>query len=170
MLLGTGKAGSKASCIILLLIDETSKTSVFTLVVLDLDFEVLSLLGELLSKSLEFEELQMLARITLTLDETELTCCFQLSSSSTRKLFLLVTLPSSVSIRPLRLIKSCQASRASLEYWLRSRTISFKCLMDTLVMRGFLTAPPKTAFMPVLRPCRETSISKRGTYNPPWGI
>jgi hypothetical protein len=81
-----------------------------------------------------------------------LTCCFQVSSSSTKKLLRLVTLDNSVSMRPLRLMKSCQASIASREYWLRSLTISLRCLIETLVMRGFLTEPPKMAFMPVLRP------------------
>ena len=57
LLLGARKAGSEASCIILLLVDETSKTSVLTLVILDLDLEILSLFGELLCKCLEFEEL-----------------------------------------------------------------------------------------------------------------
>ena len=57
LLLSSRKARSEAGRIILLLINETSKTSVFTLVVLNLDLKVLSLLGKLLGESLEFEEL-----------------------------------------------------------------------------------------------------------------
>lgn len=127
--------------------------AILTLVGLDLDLEVLSLFGELLGKGLEFEELFTLSDgPALSRCCGMLTCCFQLSSSSTRKLFLLVTLDKSISIRPLRLMKSCQASMASLEYWFRSRTISLRCLIETLVINGFFTAPPNTALMPVLRP------------------
>ena len=57
MLLGARKAGGKASRIVLLLVDEASKTSVLALVILNLDLEILSLLRELLCKCLEFEEL-----------------------------------------------------------------------------------------------------------------
>jgi hypothetical protein len=57
LLLGAGKASSKASGIILLLVNEASEASVLTLVVLDLNLEVLSLFGKLLSEGLEFEEL-----------------------------------------------------------------------------------------------------------------
>ena len=56
-------------------------------------------------------------------------------------------------MRPLRLMKSCQASSASREYWFRSRTISLRWRIDTLVISGFFTVPPKTAFSPVFRPC-----------------
>lgn len=93
----------------------------------------------------------------ITFSDAEHTCCFQLSSSSTKKLFLLDTLPSSVSMRPLRLMKSCHASRASLEYWFRSLTISLRCLIETFVIRGFLTVPPNTALMPVFLPCAKVS-------------
>jgi hypothetical protein len=57
LLLRTREASREASCIILLLIDETSETSVLTLVVLNFDLEFLSLFGELLGERLEFEEL-----------------------------------------------------------------------------------------------------------------
>ncbi len=62
LLLGAREAGSQASCIILLLIDETSETSVLTLVILNLDLEILGLLCELLRERLEFEELGSLAK------------------------------------------------------------------------------------------------------------
>lgn len=65
MLLGARKAGGQASCIILLLVDETSKTSVLTLVILNLDLEILSLLCELLRERLEFEELGSSVKTTL---------------------------------------------------------------------------------------------------------
>ena len=94
---------------------------------LDLDFELLCLFGELFGESLELEELPMPSIHSRKSFAKEIvTCCFQLSSSSTRKLFLFVTLLSSPSILPFRLIKSCHASIASLEYWLRSRTISLR--------------------------------------------
>jgi hypothetical protein len=57
LLLRSREAGGKASGIILLLVNETSETPVLTLVVLNLDLEILGLFGELLRKSLEFEEL-----------------------------------------------------------------------------------------------------------------
>jgi hypothetical protein len=116
LLLSSRETCGKTSCIILLLVDETSETSVLALVVLNLDLEVLSLLCKLFGESLEFQELEMSAHKSSREYDERHTCCFQLSSSSTRKLFLFVTLPSSVSIRPLRLMKSCQASSASLEY------------------------------------------------------
>ena len=116
LLLSSREAGGEASCIVLLLVNETSKASIFTLVVLNLDLEVLSLFGELFGEGLELKELHVVSKLKLIKNKIKHTCCFQLSSSSTRKLFLLVTLPSSVSMRPLRLMKSCQASRASLEY------------------------------------------------------
>lgn len=58
LLFGTRKAKSKASDIVFLLVDETGETAVLALVAFDLDFEFGSLLSELLSKCLEFEELQ----------------------------------------------------------------------------------------------------------------
>ena len=57
MLLGAREASSKTSRIILLLVNETSKASVLALVVLDLDLEILGLLGELFGERLELEEL-----------------------------------------------------------------------------------------------------------------
>ena len=49
LLLSAGQTDRKASVIILLLVNETCKASVLTLVALDLDFEIRCLLGELLS-------------------------------------------------------------------------------------------------------------------------
>ena len=57
LLLGTSKTNRQTSVVILLLVNEASETAVLTLVVLNLDLEVLSLLGECLSERLEFEEL-----------------------------------------------------------------------------------------------------------------
>ena len=57
LLLSSREASSDTRSIVLLLVNETRETSVFTLVVLNLDFEILSLFGKLLSESLEFEEL-----------------------------------------------------------------------------------------------------------------
>ena len=137
-----------------MLIDEGRETSVLPFVGLDLDLELLGFFRELLREGLEFEELgDVSKRWTERPVGRQRTCCFQLSSSSTKKLLRLVTLDNSVSILPLRLIKSCHASIASREYWLRSRTISFRCLIETLVINGFFAVPLKTAFTPLLRPC-----------------
>lgn len=107
----------EASSIVLLLLDEGCEAAVLAFVSLDSDFELLCLFGKLFRESLEFEELPMASvHSRKFLCNVTRTCCFQLSSSSTRKLFLLVTLLSSPSILPLRLIKSCHASIASLEY------------------------------------------------------
>ena len=107
----------KASGVVFMLLDEGREAAIFAFVSLDLDLELLCLLSELFGESLEFEELPMLSIYSrVTMCKVIGTCCFQLSSSSTRKLFLLVTLVSSPSILPLRLIKSCHASMASLEY------------------------------------------------------
>jgi hypothetical protein len=57
LLLSAREAGSEASSIVLLLVNETSETSVLTLVVLNLNLKILSLFGKLLSERLEFEEL-----------------------------------------------------------------------------------------------------------------
>jgi hypothetical protein len=57
LLLSSREASSDTRSIVLLLVNETRETSVFTLVVLNLDFEILSLFSKLLSESLEFEEL-----------------------------------------------------------------------------------------------------------------
>jgi len=57
LLLSPRETSSKTSSVILLLINETSEASVLTLVILDLDLEVLGFFGELFSESLEFEEL-----------------------------------------------------------------------------------------------------------------
>jgi len=61
LLLGSGETSGETSCIVFLLIDETSETSVLTLVILDLDLEILRLFGELLSESLKFEELDIIS-------------------------------------------------------------------------------------------------------------
>src|SRR4051794_40229615 len=57
LLLGTGKAHSKPSRIVLLLVNESCKTAVLTLVILNLNLEFLSLFRKLLRKCLEFKEL-----------------------------------------------------------------------------------------------------------------
>src|SRR5690625_1720207 len=57
LLLGAGEADGEAGVVVLLLVDETRETTVLPLVVLNLDLEVLRLLGELLGKGLELEEL-----------------------------------------------------------------------------------------------------------------
>ena len=57
LLLSAREASGETSSIVLLLVDETSETSVLTLVVLNLDLEILGLFGELLGKRLEFEKL-----------------------------------------------------------------------------------------------------------------
>ena len=116
LLLCTVETLGETSGIVFLLLDERCEAAILAFVTLDLDFELLSLFGELFSESLELEELPMLLIYCRQSFKDNRTCCFQLSSSSTRKLFLLVTLVSSPSILPLRLIKSCHASMASLEY------------------------------------------------------
>ena len=55
------KADSEACSVVLLLLDERREAAVLTFMVFDLDFEVLSLFGELLGKRLEFEELDSLS-------------------------------------------------------------------------------------------------------------
>lgn len=57
LLLSAGQTSAETSSIILLLVDKARETSVFALVGLDLDLEVLRLFGELFSECLEFEEL-----------------------------------------------------------------------------------------------------------------
>jgi len=57
LLLSAGQTESETSDIILLLVNETSEATVLALVVLNLDLELGGLLGELLSKGLELEEL-----------------------------------------------------------------------------------------------------------------
>ena len=63
LLLGPREASGKTGCIVLLLVDETSETSVLTLVILNLDLEVLRLFGKLFGKSLELEELQIVSKL-----------------------------------------------------------------------------------------------------------
>lgn len=58
LLFSSRKANGKTSTVILLLLNEGSETTSFTLVVLNLNLEVLSLLGKLLGESLELEELR----------------------------------------------------------------------------------------------------------------
>ena len=87
-----------------MLVDEGAKPAVLAFVGLNLDFKLLSFFCELLSECLELEKLaRSLVRTKIEINP-RLTCCFQLSNSSTKKLFLLLTLVSSVSIRPLRLM------------------------------------------------------------------
>lgn len=57
LLLCARKTEGETSSIVLLLINEATKSAVFTLVVLNFDFELRGFLRELLSKRLEFEEL-----------------------------------------------------------------------------------------------------------------
>lgn len=57
LFLSTSEANSEACSIIFMLIDESSKTTILTLVILNLNFELLRLLGKLLGECLEFEEL-----------------------------------------------------------------------------------------------------------------
>jgi hypothetical protein len=57
LLLGTRQADGKSCGIILLLVNKAGKAAVLAFVVLDLDLEILGLLGELLSESLKLEEL-----------------------------------------------------------------------------------------------------------------
>jgi hypothetical protein len=57
LLLSARKTEGEAGSIILLLVDETTETSVLTLMTFDLDLEFRGLFRELLSKRLEFEEL-----------------------------------------------------------------------------------------------------------------
>jgi hypothetical protein len=57
LLLGASKTNRYASGIVLLLVDEATKAAVLTLVVLDLNLEVLRFLGKLLGEGLELEEL-----------------------------------------------------------------------------------------------------------------
>lgn len=68
LLFGSRKAGGETISVILLLVDETRETSVLTLVVLNLDLEILGLFGELLSESLEFEELKRLVNDSHLID------------------------------------------------------------------------------------------------------
>lgn len=57
LLLCAGEADREASIVILLLVNKTTEAAVLALVVLDLDLEILRLLGEGLGEGLEFEEL-----------------------------------------------------------------------------------------------------------------
>src|ERR1700761_5879179 len=54
LLLGSRETSSKACGIVLLLIDKVCKPAILALVSIDLDLEILSFLGKLLGKSLEF--------------------------------------------------------------------------------------------------------------------
>ncbi len=63
LLLGARETSSKARCFILLLIDESSEATVLAFVILNLDLEILSFFGELLSESLEFEKLSEVSEI-----------------------------------------------------------------------------------------------------------
>lgn len=86
------------------LLDELGKTVIFLLVLLNFGLEVRGLLGELRGKGLEFLKLSGVLGGRGQEDGGRRTCCFQLSTSSRRKLFLLLTFCTSVSMRPFRLI------------------------------------------------------------------
>ncbi len=58
MFLRARQTNSEASGVVLLLIDENRKPAILSLVVFDLDLEILGLLCKLLGKGLEFEELR----------------------------------------------------------------------------------------------------------------
>jgi len=57
LLLSAGETDGQACGVVLLLVDKGPKTAVLALVILNLDLEILRLLGELLGKDLELEEL-----------------------------------------------------------------------------------------------------------------
>ena len=57
LLLCTVEADSEASRVVLLLLDKRSETAILAFVGLNLDLELLGLLGKLLCESLELEEL-----------------------------------------------------------------------------------------------------------------
>ena len=63
LLLSARQTERETSNVILLLVDEGRETAVLTLVVLNLNLELRSLFGELLSKRLEFEELQKFSMV-----------------------------------------------------------------------------------------------------------
>lgn len=72
LLLSARETGGKAAVVVLLLFNEGSKATVLPLVALNLDLEILSLLGKLLSEGLELEELllpafQLLHEVVVTL-------------------------------------------------------------------------------------------------------
>jgi hypothetical protein len=85
LLLGTREADREPGVVVLLLVEETCQTAVLALVGLNLDLEVLRLLGEGVGKGLEFKELCRVNRcIPSVRFSFRLTCCFQFSNSSTR--------------------------------------------------------------------------------------
>lgn len=104
LLLGTGETDGEVIRVCLLLFNEPVKPLVLFLVGLDLGLEIGRLLGKLSSKGLEFLKLHRVSKNVSTSAEVRLTCCFQLSTSSIKKLFRLDTFCISVSIRPLRLM------------------------------------------------------------------
>ena len=55
----------KASGVVFMLLDEGREAAIFAFVCLDLDLELLCLLGELFGESLEFEKLPMLSICSL---------------------------------------------------------------------------------------------------------
>jgi hypothetical protein len=57
LLLRSAEADSEAGVVVLLLVEEAGQAPVFALVALDLDLEVLRLLGKLFGEGLELEEL-----------------------------------------------------------------------------------------------------------------
>src|SRR5579859_593713 len=85
----------EVGCVDFLFVDEHCKTVGLAFVLFDLRLEFLCFLRKLRSERLEFFEL-LSARYF-----ERCTCCFQFSSSSTRKLLRFVTLATSLSIRVL---------------------------------------------------------------------
>jgi hypothetical protein len=85
LLLSARKADREPGVVVLLLVEKTCQTAVLALVGLNLDLEVLRLLGEGVGKGLEFKELCRVSRsIPSVRFSFRLTCCFQFSNSSTR--------------------------------------------------------------------------------------
>ena len=63
LLLSTRQADRESGRVILLLVNERSKATIFAFVVLNFDLKILGLLCELFGKCLEFEELETSVRI-----------------------------------------------------------------------------------------------------------
>ncbi len=72
LLLGSREAGGEPLCIVFLLINETRKTTILALVVLNLDLKILRLFCKLLSECLEFKELLMLVKFWMRFDKNYL--------------------------------------------------------------------------------------------------
>lgn len=103
LLLGTGETDGEVIRICLLLFNKPVKPLILLLMRLDLGLKIRRLLGKLSSKGLEFLKLHGVSNVSKR-TKVRRTCCFQLSTSSIKKLFRLDTFCISVSIRPLRLM------------------------------------------------------------------